>query len=604
MMQGVLPRAFLVGWALYGGHAAAATPADFFARAAPAVVVLETLDGEGNVSSSLSAVTVAPDRVVSVCAPLDGTPALRVAAVQGPLPATVAERDSRRNLCLLAVPGLNQPALPSRVDSEPLQPGSRVFALSNALGLGIGISEGVISGIRTFSESGYIQFTAPVSPGSDGGALLDAQGRLLGIIQYQHRAGQNVNFAVPARWITEIGRDNGAALAFEQRLEQARQLERQTRWEALSSHARQWVENYPEESEGWRWLALGAKQQNDLETEERAWQGLHRLEPASLEAAAALVTALLRRDKGEEALALAHGLAGVRQEDGEAWALIGATNLAIGRLEEAEQAYNQALSFNPWQIEAYQGLAVAAERRGDRPAVTAAWQRLAHLYPDDPGVRYSLVMAYILEGRPAKAYTLLEAVGGADAESADTWFLKGATLAALGRPVEAIRTYQQSLAGTPSARHWVQDSLGRAYYTLQRYPEAIAASREAVRLDPLNDEFKYQLALVLKDSGHAAEAVELDRELLERHPKDANVWRQLGFAYAMLARHDESIAALERSLELEPRQGKAWAALIDQYHFAGRRADVRRAYETLRGIDAVRAEQVYHSALLPFEDER
>ncbi len=601
-MKNILSFVANAGLTLSGWLAEAASPAEIFTQSIPSVVVLETLDEHNESRARLSAVAVANGRVVSICDSIDAAHSLRVMAGTGFLPATLAERDRRRNLCLLAVPGLNLPALPRRVDPDTVQPGIRVFAISNALGLGIGISEGVISGIRTFSETDYLQFTAPVSPGSDGGALLDAQGQLLGIIQYQHRDGQNVNFAIPARWIAEIGRESDQP--FEQRLEQAQDLEREAQWAALADHARQWAAEHPNDPEPWRWLALAAKQQDDLEAEERAWQTLHRLEPASTAAVAGLIRTQLRLGKGREALELAYSLAGLRQEDGEVWTLIGATELAAGTLEQAELAYGKALSFNPWQAEAYQGLVVVAERRGDRPAITSAWQRLARLYPDDAGIRYALVLAYIREGRSAKAYTLLARLNGAEAENANTWFLKGATLATLGRPVEAIRAYQQSLAGNPSDRHLVQDSLGRAYYALQRFPEAIAASREAVRLDPLNDELKFQLALALKDSGHAAEAVEIDQELLKRNPKDANVWRQLGFAYGMLARHDESITALERSLELEPRQGKVWAALSDQYHHAGRLADARRAYETLRGIDGIQAEEVYRSTLLPYEETR
>ncbi len=49
-----------------------------------------------------------------------------------------------------------------------------------------------------------IQTTAPISPGSSGGGLFDASGRLVGIVTFQHRFGQNLNFAVPADWISEM----------------------------------------------------------------------------------------------------------------------------------------------------------------------------------------------------------------------------------------------------------------------------------------------------------------------------------------------------------------------------------------------------------------
>jgi serine protease Do len=42
-----------------------------------------------------------------------------------------------------------------------------------------------------------IQTTAPISPGSSGGALFDRQGALVGITTSSVRDGQNLNFALP-----------------------------------------------------------------------------------------------------------------------------------------------------------------------------------------------------------------------------------------------------------------------------------------------------------------------------------------------------------------------------------------------------------------------
>jgi len=80
------------------------------------------------------------------------------------------------------------------------------------------------------------------------------------------------------------------------------------------------------------------------------------------------------------------------------------------------------------------------------------------------------------------------------------------------------------------------------------------------------------------------------------------IWRQKGFTEAILGRHQEGIKSMEKSLELGPRQGKLWAALIDTYRHAGRDKDVKSAYEKLRGIDSEWAEKVYQSAILPFEE--
>jgi len=387
-------------------------------------------------------------------------------------------------------------------------------------------------------------------------------------------------------------------------VEQAELMEREARWDTLAAHAQRWIRQHPDDADALRWLTLAAQKQNDLETEERAWQALYRLEPKSIAASAGLIRAMLKRGKGKAALELANGLLDLSKEDALIWTVIGEAEQAAGTLEQAEAAYSKALTFNPWQIEAHQGLIALGERRADRKGVTAAWLHLSQLFPEEKGIRFRLVIAYIQEGRPARAYSLLERLTGADAQSADTWFLKGATLEALGRPLDAIGAYRQSLAGNPTSRAWAQASLGHAYTALHRFPEAIAAYREAVRLDPANDEWRYNLALSLKDGGHAQEALAIDQQLVKNNPKDPSVWRQMGFVNATLGRHEESIKALERSLALEPRQGKVWGALMGEFHAAGRLDDARRAYEKLRGIDGEWAEKAYRWTLLPYEEAK
>ena len=82
--------------------------------------------------------------------------------------------------------------------------GQRVYAIGAPLGLELTISEGIVSSLREVENGKVIQTTAPVSPGSSGGGLFNAEGQLIGIVTFQTRSGQNLNFAVPADWISEM----------------------------------------------------------------------------------------------------------------------------------------------------------------------------------------------------------------------------------------------------------------------------------------------------------------------------------------------------------------------------------------------------------------
>ena len=69
--------------------------------------------------------------------------------------------------------------------------GSKVYTISNPEGTQFTFTDGILSQ----EYKGILQFTAPISPGSSGGALLDEHGHLIGIINSQIKNGQNINFA-------------------------------------------------------------------------------------------------------------------------------------------------------------------------------------------------------------------------------------------------------------------------------------------------------------------------------------------------------------------------------------------------------------------------
>ena len=105
-------------------------------------------------------------------------------------------------------------------NSDDVHPGDTIYAVGNPVGLEGTISDGIISGIRPPDQSQNIpytsiQITAPISPGSSGGAVLNTKGEVIGVSvsgmsslkpisshnpqdgQYINVA-QNLNFAIPS----------------------------------------------------------------------------------------------------------------------------------------------------------------------------------------------------------------------------------------------------------------------------------------------------------------------------------------------------------------------------------------------------------------------
>lgn len=86
--------------------------------------------------------------------------------------------------------------LPIYKGSKGLVRGQRVVAIGSPLGLFNSVSDGIISGFRKIDGVDMIQFTAPTSHGSSGGAVLNMYGEVIGISTAGFDRGQNINLAM------------------------------------------------------------------------------------------------------------------------------------------------------------------------------------------------------------------------------------------------------------------------------------------------------------------------------------------------------------------------------------------------------------------------
>lgn len=102
-------------------------------------------------------------------------------------------------------------------DSDALEVGEQVVAIGNALGYGQSVTTGIVSAVdRSISENtqssslGYIQTDAAINPGNSGGALLDMEGKLVGIntAKIASTDVEGIGYAIPIsqvlEWITSL----------------------------------------------------------------------------------------------------------------------------------------------------------------------------------------------------------------------------------------------------------------------------------------------------------------------------------------------------------------------------------------------------------------
>ena len=111
--------------------------------------------------------------------------------------------DRKRDLVVLKIGDTDSSVLPLG-DSDFVQVGESVYAVGNPQGLEGTFSQGIVSGIRSIGPDKLLQITAPISPGSSGGPVLNGSGEIVGVSVATFKGGQNLNFAIPSNYLKAL----------------------------------------------------------------------------------------------------------------------------------------------------------------------------------------------------------------------------------------------------------------------------------------------------------------------------------------------------------------------------------------------------------------
>jgi hypothetical protein len=177
------------------------TTADIALKATPATATVIALGASGDTISQGSAFVIRADGVV-----LTNYHVLRgassaivtLASHERFTRVRVVDADSSLDLALLRVPAVDLASLTPRTSAP--RAGEKVVAIGSPMGLSSSVSEGIVSATRIIDGHELIQITAPISPGSSGGAVLDAEGRVFAVSTSYLQGGQSLNFAVPVKY--------------------------------------------------------------------------------------------------------------------------------------------------------------------------------------------------------------------------------------------------------------------------------------------------------------------------------------------------------------------------------------------------------------------
>ena len=141
-----------------------------------------------------------------------GTTTVQLDADEDPVDATIVGRDASTDLAVVRVARAEVARLEplALAASARVRIGDAAIAIGNPFGLERSLTVGVVSATdrsinapnRKAKIRNAVQTDAPINPGNSGGPLLDARGRVIGVISQAR--GNGIGFAVPADTVKRV----------------------------------------------------------------------------------------------------------------------------------------------------------------------------------------------------------------------------------------------------------------------------------------------------------------------------------------------------------------------------------------------------------------
>ena len=263
---------------------------------------------------------------------------------------------------------------------------------------------------------------------------------------------------------------------------------------------------------------------------------------------------------------------------------LGGAYLVKGDPARALEAYDLALGLKPASVTALRQAAAVAERQGELERSLSYWMRAKKLARgrsgDPPGVRPRLPQDGPPGRRRARAHPGRQPAPGRARLSVHPGRREGRQAPVRGGPGAARAAGRRSGRTMRSfSTRWGPCSTCRGTWRRRR-----RGSGRAFGWTPEQLASPYYLALVARDQGRDAEAIERLEELLRRYPDHASSCEALGGLLMNDRRYAEAERLLRRAIELNPKSVKANYQLGLLLARTGRREEADKQLELAKSL--------------------
>jgi tetratricopeptide (TPR) repeat protein len=240
-----------------------------------------------------------------------------------------------------------------------------------------------------------------------------------------------------------------------------------------------------------------------------------------------------------------------------AYANRGGALQAQGKLDEALESFDRAISLEPDYAEAFSARGTILFALGRADEALASFDKAILLEPRNANGYYNRGFALQTLARFPEALESYDKAILVDRSASDAHFNRGNVLFALERYHEALASYDEAIALKPDFAEG-HNGRGKALQALNRPEDALKSYERAIALKPRYAEAFNNHGVALHALGRLKDALLSCERALGFNPSDAVAWNNRGLVLKDLKRPREAIANFDRAIALAPDFAEAF----------------------------------------------
>ena len=377
-------------------------------------------------------------------------------------------------------------------NSDAIKIGETVYVAGNPKGLQGTFSDGIISSRHGGHAKGRLQMTAPISPGSSGGPVLNRMGKVIGISSMILKGGQYLNFAIPSLYLKTLLALSGTVKPLSQgnhSISAETYFARGNTKAALGQHLAA-ISDYdkviqlkPDAVNAYinRGLAKAVLGQHVAAISD--YDKAIQLKPDLAEAY--INRGLVKVDLGLYSAAISDYDKAIQLEpnSAEAYNNRGTTKHELGQHDTAIQNYDKAIQLKPDYAEAYNNRGLAKADLGQYFVAISDYNKAIQLKPDIAGAYFNRGNAKMSLGQHFAAISDYNKAIQLKPDYADAYNNRGATKRKLSQHFAAISDYNKATQLKPDYAD-AYFNRGNAKLDLRQHFAAISDYDKAIQLKP------------------------------------------------------------------------------------------------------------------------